>query len=272
MPFPDSPRVVYNKNPLDQVICQLRFPPILKIDSDVPAQFQEEIRQKYPLFQQKTVPSDLMPPQEVLEALPPAIRESLFHSSRRSYEFTSADEYWTVTLTRDFLALTSRRYERWEQFKENFSLPLKYLLEIYEPTFFTRIGLRYQNVICRSRLGLQDVPWSELLKPYIAGEFTQSEVAEHILESRRTVMFQLTNSTGLARMQHGLFSVGNNGHETCYLIDNDFYIDNQKMIPELENVWNVLNQFKLRARRLFRWCITDRLHSAMDPRAVEIST
>jgi uncharacterized protein (TIGR04255 family) len=45
MTFPeDSPRVIYGRNPLEQVICQIRFPTILKIDTELPAAFQEQIR------------------------------------------------------------------------------------------------------------------------------------------------------------------------------------------------------------------------------------
>ena len=50
MVFPNFERVVYKKNPLEEVICQLRFPPILRIDSGNAADFQDVIRQDYPLY------------------------------------------------------------------------------------------------------------------------------------------------------------------------------------------------------------------------------
>ena len=50
MPFPETQRVLYKKNPLRNVICQLCFPPILSIDSEMPAQFQECIRSSFPSF------------------------------------------------------------------------------------------------------------------------------------------------------------------------------------------------------------------------------
>jgi hypothetical protein len=43
-PFPESERIIYAKNPLESVICQLRFPAILKISSEPPVEFQETLR------------------------------------------------------------------------------------------------------------------------------------------------------------------------------------------------------------------------------------
>ncbi len=54
MPFPEVQRVIYRKNPLEQVICQFRFPAILRIDTETPADFQERIRNDFPQFAEQT--------------------------------------------------------------------------------------------------------------------------------------------------------------------------------------------------------------------------
>ena len=41
--FSNDERVIYAKRQLVEVICQLRFPEILKIDVSEPADFQERI-------------------------------------------------------------------------------------------------------------------------------------------------------------------------------------------------------------------------------------
>ena len=61
MSFPDTPRVIYNKNPLAEVICQLRFPSILLIDAGLPAGFQERIRAMYPLFADRGEQGPIVP-------------------------------------------------------------------------------------------------------------------------------------------------------------------------------------------------------------------
>ena len=42
--FSTEERCVYEKNQLEQVICQLRFPEILAIGAEAPVAFQEAIR------------------------------------------------------------------------------------------------------------------------------------------------------------------------------------------------------------------------------------
>ena len=64
--FPEAPRVIYDKAPLSRVICQLRFPSVLKIESSIPADFQERIRGRFPVFEKSnqilpTLPAGLPP-------------------------------------------------------------------------------------------------------------------------------------------------------------------------------------------------------------------
>ena len=40
MSFDKDKRVKFRRSPLDEVICQLRFPTILKIDQNLPVDFQ----------------------------------------------------------------------------------------------------------------------------------------------------------------------------------------------------------------------------------------
>ena len=56
MPFPTSDREVYENNPLNEVICQIRYPAILRVAAETPSDFQEAIRDKYPMYEEK-IPS-----------------------------------------------------------------------------------------------------------------------------------------------------------------------------------------------------------------------
>ena len=155
MPFPEFKRVIFHKNPLDKVICQLRFPSILKIVKEIPADFQELIRENFPLFTEQPGISNEIPaklrgavPQEILNQI------SRF-SDDKNYEFSSEDGIWKINLSSTFIALSAKKYERWEKFKDKLMLPLKTLEKVYKPSYFTRIGLRYVDIITRSKIGIK---------------------------------------------------------------------------------------------------------------------
>lgn len=262
MLFPPSPRVIYEKNPLVEVICQLRFPRILRIDTELPSTFQEEIRSAFPNFTQSAaidmanLPSDLARIVGLEKAL---------GSGQQSYEFSSADGAWKVTLTSQFLALVTTKYRRWEEFKERLRLPLQALTKVYGPTFFSRLGLRYQDVIKRSELGLKDVAWSELLQKHVLGELATPEVETAAIEVARNLLLQIGDQGDKVRIQHGFAKTGQDP-ENCYLIDCDFFVELQ---TEPSNATTVLDRLNKESGRLFRWCIEPRLHEAMEPRPAE---
>jgi uncharacterized protein (TIGR04255 family) len=113
MPFPEKRRVVYKKNPLNSVTCQLRFPPILKIDSDLPSAFQDTIRQEYPLYNEKIqyqqqIAANMMPP------FPQAIIRPLNYNPlvTKIHEFCTNDNRWIITLTRTYLSISTPKYNR----------------------------------------------------------------------------------------------------------------------------------------------------------------
>ena len=51
--FSHEPRCIYRHNQLADVICQLRFPEILAIGTNLPVDFQESIRAEFPLYQKR---------------------------------------------------------------------------------------------------------------------------------------------------------------------------------------------------------------------------
>src|SRR5262249_53890956 len=131
---------------------------------------------------------------------------------------------------------------------------------------YDRVGLRYQNLIRRSELGLEGVEWRDLLQPHIAGEFSQPEVAREIEQAARQVVVNLAVDHGKVQIQHGLIRLSDAAkteNEVCFGIDADFYREERS---EIEDARSALDNLNKRARSVFRWCITERLHSAMEPK------
>jgi uncharacterized protein (TIGR04255 family) len=252
--FPPSPRVLYRKAPLLQVICQLRFPPILRIEGELPAEFQERIRKPFPLFQRAVNPLLPQLPPEIVQALGPQLGSA-------GYQFRTEDGTSTIALTPESLSLSTQSYPRWERFREQLRLPLSALTGIYQPSFFTRIGLRYQNLINRERIGLTSVPWSRLFRKEILGELALKEFEENLLDAKRVLRINRPSRGAIVLLQHGLSKV-QGIDELAYIIDFDFSSANKVEVDHAESFLDTLHEGIGRA---FRWCITDELHNALEP-------
>ena len=254
MLLPEVKRVIYKKNPLDRVICQLRFPPILRIDAETPVEFQDRVRKEFPYYSEKN---------ELTMGLPSRVREQIPREllGTKNHEFSSEDGQWKINLTRTFIALSTDRYEVWEDFKKKLEMPLTTLINVYSPSHFSRIGLRYRDVIQRSVLGLDDVSWTELLQPQILGVLVDSKIGGSVQNSESVYVISLSDGESAVRVSTQL-TRDRNSDEICYVIDSDFF--NAKK-TSANDVIGRLDYFNKHASRLFQWCITERLHKSMEP-------
>ena len=120
MLYADNPRVHYDRPQLAEVICQLRFPAILSIGAKEPAEFQEAVRTIFPRYaakREQPAPkiTGLGTPNARLEQAQPIT----------NYNFISADGKWKLNLTQSFIALSTLRYQRWEDFAQRPSSEIK---------------------------------------------------------------------------------------------------------------------------------------------------
>ena len=254
--FPDSPREIYTNTPTVQVICQLRFPSLLSIESKPPVDFQERIRDHFPLLERTggSLPAEIPP--EIAKLVQPQIGTS-------GYQFLTQDRASTVTLEPSSLALTTTNYTQWEHFRDELRLPLAALNEIYRPSFFSRVGLRYQDAIDRAKLGLHDTPWSALLNPDILGELALPQFETNLEDLvNRAIRVKIPDGSGSMVMRHGLGNLQGR-EQSCYMIDMDFFTEQQ---TEVTNAEPALNHFNVMVGQAFRWCISDTLRVALDPR------
>lgn len=253
-------RVIYKQNPLIEVVSQLRFPPILKISNQDPTDFQEEIRNLYPLFQK----NEFKLPQEVLNL----VEQTNLNIAEISYSFKSEDQKWHLSLTKDLIAITTSSYEEYGEFRERFLRAVEIFERIYKPSFYTRVGLRYKDLIIRSTLGFdKDTTWAELIEKNIASELHDPKISSLIQTITKNLILEIEGNQ--VNLNHGLVNAkdpSRNIDETAYLFDADFYVEQK--IEEKENVWNLLDQFNKSAGKLFRNSITTRLHEAMHPQPI----
>lgn len=262
MRFPDSERVIFKTNPLVEVICQLRFPRNLRIEAELPVAFQDRVRAGYPNLNE--LPSTPLP-REVARAvgLDPGNIPS------RTFQFVDAENAWKIGLTSTFLALSTDRYVRWEEFRARLKDALDVLEKTYEIRNFSRIGLRYRDLIVRSSVGLEGKPWTTFLRPEILGEIASDSFAQAVKQANRQLILELDYPNALVRLAHGLIEAQDDAGavESCYLIDADFYTET---VRERAGAENILDYFNQEAGRLFRWCITPTLSAAMGSSGSEL--
>lgn len=257
MRFDRRQRVVYSVNPLNEVICQLRFSPLLALSAQLPVDFQQRLRADYPMLsivQGMTVQFGQASPQPA----PPD----------NTYAFVTSDGKWTAQLTKDSLSLTTSAYERWDQFRGRWQVLLGHFLALYGPISPIRLGLRYQDVIDRDKHGLGTEPWSHWIKPQILGVLADPACED--AEQHQAVTVLPLEQVGHLLLRTGLVPNAQT-QQLAFLIDSDFYADlstGHTLEPDLASILTRLDRFNAEAGGLFRWCITEQLHAALDPKLV----
>lgn len=253
--FSKEPRCIYRRNPLAEVICQLRFPEILKIPAETPTAFQEAIRGDFPQYARRQELPRPMPIQPGEPKPEPVI----------NHQFSSADGLWRVNLTGKFISLSCARYTRWEDFARRLDGPLVALIRTYHPAYFERVGLRYVNFFSRKDLELENAPYREMFAPWCLGPLTDPQLTEEGL-TRCSVDFDLQLRHGCRGKVHaGPGMVRRNGRqdpESKFVLDLDLYM--QGNIP-IKNCVGSLQTLHIQADSIFRGAITDLTHDAMEP-------
>lgn len=260
--FSSESRCVYRENQLAEVICQLRFPEILTIATTIPDKFQEAIRAEYPqLSRRQETPAPKI-------AGTPGNLSLQNQPSVTNYQFASADGAWRVNLTSKFISLSCSKYTCWEDFAKKLDKPLAAFIQIYKPAYFERVGLRYVNFISRKALGLEGVPYSELLAPCYLGPMAEEDVNEAAC-TRCSVDTELAIRGGCrVKIHAGPGMVKRNGQqdsEAKFIFDQDLYMPGQVPINLSAGALQTLHG---QAYSIFRGAITDKLHDALEPRSM----
>jgi len=256
----DNKRFIYERNQLIETICQLRFPTILTIDTKEPADFQETIRADFPRYscQTEQVARPDGKPQQV-----------------RNHSFITEDGYFKLSLTKDFISLSTMHYSGWERFALMLHEPLAQFIRVYQPAYFDRIGLRYLNAFSREKLEVQDRHWNELIQPHCLGVLADDNVEEKdvvkcAIDVERKLDERCANKLHAGpgnirramRTETGLKTVQE--PETRFVLDIDVFTVTG-IRTKLEAAAETLELLHDHADRIFSDAITDMMHAALEP-------
>jgi uncharacterized protein (TIGR04255 family) len=196
MPFPASERVIYDRNPLVGVTFHARFSRLLEVDSELPTTFQKAILSDYPLLEEREI-YRITVSNNASDNAPTSERGKI-------YDFLSEEKIWKASLGSDSIALTTSKYRTWEDFRARLTSLLNHFWSVYQVPYFTRIGLKYQNMLVREDLELAGVPWKELLGAHFASELTDNAFSEDEYQIRQSYFRILLDNKDSVQVTHGL--------------------------------------------------------------------
>ena len=131
--FPSAGRIELGKPPLQLVVCQVRFPPILELAAGhPPTKFQESVKDMYPVTHHD----------QTIEMRNVSGDSPILHPSHH-WRFDDKDSQWTVTIGDTFLSLETTHYRQFSAFVERFDAVLKIASELFPIEIRDRVGLRY---------------------------------------------------------------------------------------------------------------------------------
>jgi uncharacterized protein (TIGR04255 family) len=134
--IPDAPRFRLENDQLAQVICQIRFSPVLRIRQDESViAFQEQIRRIYPRYSKQQGVHVLLTPAGVQQ---PPVQDS-------QHRFSDAEGAFSVILTPEFIALETTSFSDIDDFAQRIAYLAAAVQENYEPAEIHRLGLRFIN-------------------------------------------------------------------------------------------------------------------------------
>lgn len=258
MYFKEVERVEYKENILFEVIFQARFPEIMKISHEDPVKFQDIIRKEdYPESDTNipTLPSDM----------PEGMKMTISASVRKEFLFFSEEKNWQVSLGKDFIALSCKGdYLNYDDFRNRLKKVLNIFIEVYQPAYFSRIGLRYRNIVNHSTLPLEGTSVRDYIPDYIFPELGE-DISKDVVALEKLSQFEdeniKTNVSHVLAKLSGKYGQKQINDEESYLIDIDCYYQNK--IRGIDDVLTRCDSFKKTEWNIFQWSITDKLQERM---------
>ena len=254
MNFKEIKRVKYKHNILFEVVFQARFPDIIKISREDPIEFQDIVRKEgYPEFE-LDVP--LVP-----QGMPKELESVV--SGDKTYRFFTAERDWQISLAKNFIAFAcTANYKDYEDFSERLKKILELFDKIYEPSYFTRIGLRYRDIANATFLRQEGMDIKSFVPDYI---FPELSVATDIKSLRKVSQFDdgdmKTNVIHILSEASGGFGRHQLENEESYIIDIDCFVESK--IERINDVLKRCNSFKRIIWNIFQWSISDKLRDIL---------
>jgi uncharacterized protein (TIGR04255 family) len=249
--FPSTEHIPLRNPPLREVICQVRFPPILKIVDESPTRFQDAIREYFPNYR-----SD----QEIHAEISPGQPVRSLQANPQTHRFADRDEVRTVSLGLDFFAVSTTQYAGWSPFAQVLRYVTEAIQNVYQITYSRRIGLRYINILNTKNTD------TDLFDPDVL-DMLRSELT-FLLKSESIQEPYLGLTQLRAEQEEGKFTIRSGiiqeDNKPAFILDFDRFVEHDIEL-EIDDLLERCERYHADIYNAFRWCITQKSLAVFEP-------
>ncbi len=192
--------------------------------------------------------------------------QNLLGVNNKEYQFLNEGGTWRVSLHKNFIALSSiGSYVNYEDFEARVRKIMDVLHTVYKPSYYTRVGLRYRNAVCKEILGIEEADWKTLIPKETAPELwddsaDELEIFDKISQYKDNEKNGMTVMTAF-QMMSGILK-GKTVNSKTYLIDTDCF--NEEKTRDVDNVLTKTREFRKWAGSIFIKNTTPALRDLLD--------
>ena len=250
--FGEHPDVLFQKAPLESVLCQIRFSPVLALlDRTGVAGFQEALRSTYPEMDQDIQTTMAVTPQG-----------SSLQAGVPNWRFSDSAGNWRTSIGVDFVALETSDAPgyRFEEFWNRLAKVLEALDRTVRVVSSRRVGLRKVNVLSHPAVAsFKD--WSGLLRGELLGLSAAPNMPNTLSSDYSEIHFP-DESGGTLSIRHGVEP----GDLTRYRLDLDYWTNRVIRLDRPERIEGLLDGYAKSMTSFFHWCLENRLFEFLEPR------
>ncbi|MEW8050340.1 MAG: TIGR04255 family protein [Candidatus Thiodiazotropha endolucinida] len=225
---PTEQSVRYNTNFIQTAVCELKFPVLLELEEKLPTKFQTALRKDFPIFNKSQTVS---------------IHAGGSTDLPLSYAFKSRDTNWVVALKPDSLVIETSKYTEFADFLRNIDKILNLIGGMLDTEFFTRVGLRYINVIDLEDGQVDGWVNEKLIAPILGGEL--GTLTKYVSEIHGAF------SSGQYSFRHGLDSDKIDTNKIKYILDFDYSAEG----IDYDDTLGLLTKFNEQNFSFFKWAL-----------------
>jgi uncharacterized protein (TIGR04255 family) len=252
--LPTAPKFTLEHHQIAQVICHVRFSPILRLQrQEEVARFQDEVRGRYPDFASEQARGFLITPQGVAQQ----------DTGTKNYRFIDRESGIMLVLGTDFVAVETREYAAIEDVVSRVQEAVDTVARLYTPAMRLRLGLRFTNEFRFESNGLA-TQVGNAFNPLLLGPLGAPELAAIVEHTQSVLRFRTREGTVL-QVIHGLNTQGGTTvppipgtplsrvtQEPFYLLDFDAFSEDAMPLSG-EAVAEQALAFNDQIRTLFSW-------------------